>query len=119
MLTLKRTYENPAVGPWSYDNYNVLDGDQSVGRVLLAERTPGDQRWFWTAAPLTQSALDHGYAASREQAMADFTARWDALHSRQIPQIPAQSIAPRRPRTSGAISPHNQIVVPTDTKTAA
>jgi len=28
---------------------------------------------------ITQSAHDHGYAATREEAMADFKARWSAL----------------------------------------
>jgi hypothetical protein len=75
VLALKRTSESPPVGPWSYDDYGVFDGDQCVGRILLAEQTPEGQRWFWTTAPVPQSTLDHGYAANREQAMTDFTAR--------------------------------------------
>jgi hypothetical protein len=33
--------------------------------------------WFWTiTARVPQSMADRGYTASREQAMADFKARW-------------------------------------------
>ena len=108
MLTLKRTYENPPIGPWSSDDYDVLDGEERVGRILLAERTPEVQRWFWTTASIQQSPLDHGFAENREQAMMYFSIRWDELHPRPIPQIPAQPIDFMRHRVSGAISPHNQ-----------
>jgi hypothetical protein len=92
MLMLKRTYESPPVGPWSDYDYDVLDGDQRVGRIVLAQQTPEGRRWFWTTARVPQSTDDHGYAASREQAMADFEVRWGALHPRRIPQILVQPI---------------------------
>jgi hypothetical protein len=38
---------------------------------------PEDRRWFWTiTARVPQSAYDRGYAATREQAMANFKAGW-------------------------------------------
>ena len=80
MLTLKRTYESPPVGPWSDYDYDVFDGDQRVGRIILAQQTPEGQPWLWMTARVPQSMDDHGYAASCEHAMADFEARWDALH---------------------------------------
>jgi hypothetical protein len=92
MLTLKRTYDSPPVGPWSDYDYEVLDGDQRVGRIMLAQQTPEGLPWFWTTERFMQSTDDHGYAASREQAMGDFEVRWDASHPPEIPQMPAQPI---------------------------
>jgi len=40
---------------------------------------PEDRRLFWTiTARDSQSAYDRGYAASRDDAMADFKAAWVA-----------------------------------------
>ena len=93
MLTLKRTYESPLVGPWSDYDYDVLDGDRRVGRIMLAQETPEGLPWFWTTERFMQSTDDHGYAASLEQAMGDFEVRWDASHPPRIPQ-PVQPIDP-------------------------
>jgi len=102
MLTLKRTYESPPVGPWSDYDYDVFDGDQRVGRIMLAQQTPEGRPWFWMTARVLQSMDDHGYAASREHAMADFEARWEALHPRQIPLI---RVPPPIPETSRCLTP--------------
>jgi hypothetical protein len=41
---------------------------------------PEDRRWFWTiTVRVPQYPHDRGYAASREEAIMDFKARWRAL----------------------------------------
>jgi hypothetical protein len=54
----------------------VFDGDQHIGRILCAasRETP----WFWTITTrVPQYPHDRGYAATREQATADFKAAWE------------------------------------------
>jgi len=64
-------------GQWSDDDYDVFDGEQHIGRIMWTHAGPADRRWFWSiTARVPQSAYDRGYAASREQAMADFKAAW-------------------------------------------
>ena len=68
---------------WDNDDYDVRLGEASgrvVGRIFRQPQAPEDQPWFWTITAREQppSVYNSGYAASREQAMADFKARWSA-----------------------------------------
>ena len=82
MLTLKRTYESPSVGPWSYEDYDVFGGNRRIGRVLRYSQGAEGRSCFWfTAASHPQNSYDRGYAASREQAVADFKARLNAYQT--------------------------------------
>ena len=61
------------------DDYVVLDTKgQVVGRIMLHPQAPEDKPWFWTITDRWKrpSIDDKGYSATRENAMADFKARW-------------------------------------------
>jgi hypothetical protein len=61
------------------DDYDVRDSHgKVVGRIMLHSQAPKDQPRFWTitAREIPPSVHNHGYSATREQAMADFKARW-------------------------------------------
>ena len=78
-LILVRANKSRGGGHWSDDDYDVRDGnDKVVGRIMLHPQAPKDLPWFWTitAREAKPSIYNKGYAASREQAMADFKARW-------------------------------------------
>jgi hypothetical protein len=65
---------------WSGDDFVVLRDGEVVGRIMLHPQAPKEQRWFWTITSLEMppSVYNRGYAATCEQAMADFKARWVA-----------------------------------------
>src|SRR5262245_1915341 len=66
---------------WDKDDYDVRLGDRNgpvVGRIMRHPQTPEAQPWFWTITAREQppSVYNRGYAASREQAMRYFKARY-------------------------------------------
>jgi hypothetical protein len=82
MLILKRASKHRPDGQWSDDDYDVINGDQHVGRIMWTHAASRDTPWFWTiTARVPQSPYDRGYAATREEAMADFKTRCDGLGS--------------------------------------
>jgi hypothetical protein len=60
------------------NDYVVLDGGRVIGRIFRSPQAPENQPWLWTiTAPAhPHSVHNKGYSATREQAMADFKARW-------------------------------------------
>jgi hypothetical protein len=52
----------------------VFDGDQHIGHIMPHTQAPEGQPWFTITARVPQYRHDRGYAASREQAMADLKA---------------------------------------------
>jgi len=60
------------------NDYVVLGGGRVIGRIMHHPQATGGQPWFWTITAMgyPPSANSRGYSATREQAMADFKARW-------------------------------------------
>jgi hypothetical protein len=54
------------------NDYVVLDDGRMIGRIFLQPQAPEGRPWFWTIT----SPVIPGYSATREEAMADFKARW-------------------------------------------
>ena len=59
-------------------DYVVLDGGRVIGRIFLSPQGPEGRRWFWTITALEAppSVHNHAFSATREEAMAEFKARW-------------------------------------------
>ena len=78
MLTLKRASKSRPSGTWSDDDYDVFDGERHIGRIMWTHAASTETRHGSgrSRRACRNSTADRGYAASREQAMADFKAAW-------------------------------------------
>jgi hypothetical protein len=76
MLILKPTDLGSGKVP---DDFEVLDAARKpVGRIMWAHAASRETPWFWTiTARFPNSMHDRGYAATREDARADFKAAWE------------------------------------------
>jgi hypothetical protein len=76
-LILKRASLNRPSGQWEDDDYDVLADGMVVGRIFKPEVFPG-LPWMWTPIfPYHEGRTPtHGYAATREAAMAAFAKSW-------------------------------------------
>jgi hypothetical protein len=76
-LILKRATAFRPSGEWNDDDYDVLAGDEVVGRIFKANAAPVGSPWMWTLAfAHDEDRTPHGYAESREAAMAAFAKSW-------------------------------------------
>ena len=77
-LTLKRASASRPSGEWSDDDYDVLADGVVVGRIMKAAASPEGSPWLWTLAfgQHEDRTPTHGYAPTREDAMAAFAKSW-------------------------------------------
>jgi hypothetical protein len=59
------------------DDFDVLEGGVTVGRIYRRAGAPEHLRWFWASGHNGgMSRVAHGHEATREAAMAAFAKRW-------------------------------------------
>jgi hypothetical protein len=77
-LILKRASASRSSGQWNDDDFDVLADGAVVGRIMKAAAVPVGQSWMWTLAfgHDEDRTPTHGYAATREAAMAAFAKSW-------------------------------------------
>ena len=77
-LILKRASASRSSGEWGDDDYDVVADGAVVGRIMKAAAVPVGMSWMWTLAfgHREDRTPTHGYAATREAAMAAFATSW-------------------------------------------
>jgi hypothetical protein len=77
-LTLKRASASRSSGEWGEDDYDVLADGVVVGRIVKAAASPEGKPWMWTLlfGYHEDRTPTHGYAETREAAMAAFAKSW-------------------------------------------
>jgi hypothetical protein len=81
-LILKRASASRPSGGWNDDDFDVLANDAVVGRIVKVNAAPVENPWMWSLVfpHHKDRAPTHGYAASREAAMAAFAKSWRRTH---------------------------------------
>jgi hypothetical protein len=77
-LILKRASASRRSDEWNDKDYDVLLEAAVVGRIFKANASPVGASWMWTLAfgHHEDRSPTHGYAATREAAMAAFAKSW-------------------------------------------
>jgi hypothetical protein len=77
-LLLKRAALSRPSGEWNDNDFDVLCNGEVVGRIYKANAAPVGEPWMWTLAfwHHEDRTPTHGYAATREAAMAGFAKSW-------------------------------------------
>ena len=77
-LILKRASASRPSGNWNEDDFDVLASGEVVGRILKVHAASVGSPWMWTLAlgHHEDRTPTHGYAATREAAMAAFAKSW-------------------------------------------
>jgi hypothetical protein len=77
-LILKRASASRLSGQWKDDDFDVLADGVVVGRILKANAAPVGSSWMWALAFgfHEDRTPTHGFAETREAAMAAFAKSW-------------------------------------------
>jgi len=77
-LILKRASASRPSGQWNDDDFDVLADGAVAGRIFKVHAAPVRTPWMWTLAfgQDEDRTPTHGYAATREAAMATFAKSW-------------------------------------------
>jgi hypothetical protein len=76
-LILRRASASRPSGEWNDDDFDVLSDGETVGRIFKATAAPVGSAWMWTLAfGQHDHRPTHGYAATREAAIAAFVKSW-------------------------------------------
>jgi hypothetical protein len=77
-LVLKRASASRPSGEWNDEDFDVLADCAVVGRFFKANAAPVGSPWVWTLIfPHNEGrSPTHGYAESREAAVAAFAKSW-------------------------------------------
>ena len=77
-LILKRASASRTSGQWKEDDFDVLADGVVVGRIMKTAASPVDAPWLLTLAfgHHEDRTPTHGYAETREAAMAAFAKSW-------------------------------------------
>jgi hypothetical protein len=77
-LILKRASASRPSGEWNENDFDVIADGFVVGRIFKANTSPVGASWMWTLAfgHHEDRTPTHGYAATREAAMAAFAKSW-------------------------------------------
>jgi hypothetical protein len=77
-LTLKRASASRSSGGWNDDDFDVLCDGVVVGRIMKVAAALVRSPWMWTLAfgHHEDRTPTHGYAETREAAMAAFARSW-------------------------------------------
>jgi hypothetical protein len=69
---VKRASISRPSGEWNDDDFDVLSDGEVVSRIMKANAAPAGSPWLWTLAfgHHEDRTPRHGYAATREAAMA-------------------------------------------------
>jgi hypothetical protein len=73
------------VAGWSEDDYVVLDGGRSVGRIHK-DRSQAEETWFWAinTTPFPAPVPHCGYAKSLEEVTAAFKERYEEMKAQGV-----------------------------------